>query len=634
MLLDIEIAEERSLEHLEIKVLAPGGWTKVTHVCLTVPMLVWTVTTKSHKLSCAGKHLVITPDGPCAVDQLCAGVMFVYTQTGLELVTSVSHGSEEQQLYDLRVASEDHIYYTDGIASHNSTGLGAAELFKLSVLPSYRSLYITPMHDQLKTLAEKFMDMQRGSVFPAEYSTSRGVKNSMYYKGSVKGGFLRLMHILTDSGKARGISANSLVLDEAQHFDAEHLGELSQVQKSFPETRSTVFAGTSLDMDTCLEQQYQLGSRGVWHIHCDCKDGWHALDNKEMIPKMMSVDGLCCPHTSRLLNPMLGEFVHEDRRMIDLKQLSFHLPQLIVPEYASGEKFINIWKDFKRMSEKQFLQEVMGIPVEAGVSELNEADLKACCSDRTFEQIQADYLSGKVRYAYLFSGCDWGGSDWNPATKVKQSYTVHTIYGLTPDGVMELIYACRYAGMNYQDIAGTIVEAHNKFKTFAIGTDNGGGSYYNAYMRDCGRIPTNKIISFNYTDTKLLLERIPHPEAHIMSLHRSDSISALISDIKAKKIRWPRWDVSSGFVLDCLNMRRNITESQSGRAVMRYVRHGSKADDFMQSTNYACMMKRIVTQESLIPNRQILSELSSLLGIAQTVTTADYYRQAGGHVSG
>jgi hypothetical protein len=44
-----------------------------------------------------------------------------------------------------------------------------------------------------------------------------------------------------------------------------------------------------------------------------------------------------------------------------------------------------------------------------------------------------------------------------------------------------------------------------------------------------------------------------------MSLHRSDSISALIADIKAKKILWPRWDEAVAFVGDCLNMRRNIT---------------------------------------------------------------------------
>jgi len=154
-----------------------------------------------------------------------------------------------------------------------------------------------------------------------------------------------------------------------------------------------------------------------------------------------------------------------------------------------------------------------------------------------------------------------------------------------------------------------------------MGTDNGGGAYYNAYMRDCGRIPTNKIIHFNYSDTKLLLERIPHPEAHIMSLHRSDSISALISDIKSQKILWPRWDEARGFVNDCLNIRRNITEAPSGKTVMRFVRHGSKADDFMQSTNYACMMKRITVRESLIPNKQILDEIANLFGTA-TVPTA------------
>lgn len=823
MLLDHEIAEERSVEHLGIKVHAPSGWVLVTHVCKTVPLRVWEVVTISHRLLCAGKHLVITPRGPVCADQLAEGILII-TASGYEAVRRVTDTGEDRPLYDLRVDHPDHVYFTDGIASHNSTGLCAAELFKLNVIPNYKSLYIAPLVEHTKTLADKMMDMQRGSVVPPSYITSRGLRNNMYYKESAKGGSLKLMHVLTDSNKIRGNSCQTVLVDEClvgstpiarvgeslsltdlepgdavlahshdgtviedsvlritpkgsrhtwevrtklglllvctgnerfrtptgwrylaefidpvgasacpvtnqikatgrccpgietglplgrlfsaavpicgaggldgnmldclhpdtrimalsmtgdclaedeivsiayaglqavydvetenhhtlfaggvavhncQDFDAEHLPEISQVQKAFRDSKATIFAGTSKDLDTCLEHQFQLGSRGIWHLRCECKDKWHPLNDAELIPKLMSVDGLVCPNNGRLLNPLRGEFIHEDQRMLAMKQVSFHLPQVIVPEYASGPAFMDIWRDFKRYPYKKFLQEVMGIAVASGMSELTEADLKACCSDKTFGQIQADYLSGKTRYAYVFSGCDWGGSDWNAATKTKQSYTVHTIYGLTADVKMELIYAFRYAGMNYREIAGHIVEAHNKFKAFAIGTDNGGGSYYNAHLRDCGRILTNRIISFNYTDTKLLLERIPHPEAHIMSLHRSDSISALINDIKQKNIRFPRWDDSAGFVLDCLNMRRNITESQSGRSVMRYVRHGAKADDFMQSTNYAVMMKRIITHEPLIPNRQILSELAGLFGTAPAqVGATEMVGMVGGYFSG
>lgn len=636
MLLDSEIAEERSVEHLGIEVLAPGGWVRVTHACRTIPMQVWVVKTKNYTLECAGKHLVINHLGsPIPADRLRPGDL-VETQNGVEAVTLSEPRGDVAELYDLRVDSPDHLYFTSGIASHNSTGLGASELFKGNTIPGYRSLYIAPLKEHTKTFADKIMDMQRGSVFPPDYILSKGLRNNMYYKEFPKGGSMKLLHILSDPTKIRGNSAGTVVIDEAQDFDADHLPEIAQVQKSFRDSKSTILAGTSKDIDTCLEQQYQQGSRGVWNIQCTCRMKWHPLDDREIIPKMMSVDGLKCPETGRLLNPMLGEFVHEDTRLLELKQVSFHLPQVIVPEYASGAAFLDIWRDFKRFPYKKFLQEVMGIAVDSGMTELSELDLKACCSDKTFAQIQSDYLSGRTRYAYVFSGCDWGGSDWNPAARTKQSYTVHTIYGMTGDGIMELIYANRYAGMNYQEIAGTIVEAHNKFGCFGIGTDNGGGSYYNAYLRDCGRIKTDRIITFNYSDTKLVLDRIPHPDAHIFSLHRSDSISALIADVKNQKIRFPRWDDSQGFVMDFLNMRRNITESPSGKSIMRYVRHGSKADDFMQSTNYACMLKRIVTRESLIPNQQVLDEISGMFGTSpvQIQSSEEYLGLLEGYIGG
>jgi len=74
-----------------------------------------------------------------------------------------------------------------------------------------------------------------------------------------------------------------------------------------------------------------------------------------------------------------------------------------------------------------------------------------------------------------------------------------------------------------------------------------------------------------------------------------------------------------------------------GRSTMRYIKHGSKADDFMQSTNYALMLKRIVLRESVIPNQQILDEINAIFGVAVPIETrkAQSILQAlGGHISG
>lgn len=406
--------------------------------------------------------------------------------------------------------------------------------------------------------------------------------------------------------------AGGIAVHNCQDFDMDHLPELAQVQKA-SKRPSRVFAGTSKELETCLEVHYQAGSRGVWHVRGGKPGLWWSLNDPEVIDKIITVDGLRCPETKRLLNPMNGEFIHEDARRLYAGFPSFHLPQVIVPEYTSGAKWLEIWEDFKHYPRPKFLKEVMGIPVASGNREITEDDLKKMCDpEQTFGKIQAELLSGKRRYHYIISGCDWGGSDYNPATATKQSYTVHVMLGITHDGNFDLIHAQRYAGMAYQDIAGHIVHNHNKFNGFAIAADNGVGHYYNAYLRDCGKIRSDRLILFQYNDVKDFMSQIENSMFNLYSLNRTDSISALYSDVKPPKmrLRCPRWDESSPYLMDFLNSIRSVTETPSGRSIMRYIRHGSKADDFMQAVNFAVTLGRVLLRESLIPSQQLLDELS------------------------
>lgn len=591
----------------------PGGPALITHVCRTKPMAVWEIRTVLHKLNGAGGHLISTPGGLRRIDQIRAGDS-IYTVDGVKTVTKVFNTESVARLYDIRVESGDHLFYSNGILSHNSTGIGASEFAKQNIIPNYSWMYLAPMRQHVKTFTDRLEALQRSSPFSKKWLMSKGLRSNFNFKESPAGGTFKAEHVLNDPTKIRGNSARAVVVDEAQNFDAEFLPEISQVQKSFGRNRYTAFTGTATTTDTCLQGQFDVSSQGVWYVRCSCPKKWHPLNDPEAIFKMMHVDGLRCPETGKLLDPLNGRFVNHDDNALRMGRYGIHVPQIIVPEYCRGDEWLKIYQDFLDYKPEKFLREVMGIATESGHSELTEADLKNCCGDHTFEQIQEQFFSGKRKYRYVFNGNDWGGSDWNPATKTKLSYTVHTIYGLSADGVLELLYAHRYADAHYREIAGHIASQFKKFKSYAMGTDEGGGQFYNAFMRDEGGIATNRIVSFKYGDPNDFLHRIEHPYWLMMSLHRTDSISALIEDVKNRRFLFPAWGSSNGFLRDFLNCRRNFTEIPgTGRTVMRYMKHGSKSDDFMMSTNYAAMMKRITLNENTIPNKQFLREVNSII---------------------
>lgn len=634
-----EVAEERCVAHLGIRVKSRAGFLDVTHVCKTCPLPVWRLETTGRTLLCAGKHLVVLGDDDgelCPVERLVPGCTVV-TEDGAEMVTAVTDLGELRELYDLRVEGPDHVYFTNGILSHNSTGIGSALLYKFNMLDYHRALYIAPMKDQVKTFADKLQEMQRGSIFGPEQALAQGLRNNLYYKESKRGGSVRLMHLLTDPSRIRGQSVSDICIDEAQDFDTDHLPELAQVQKASKKP-TMVFAGTSKDLDTCLETQFQMGSRGIWHVRGGKPGLWWSLNDPEVIDRIITVDGLRCPVTRRLLNPMDGMFVHEDERRLYAGFPSFHLPQLIVPEYATGNKWLEIWNDFLNYPRPKFLKEVMGIPVASGNREITEDDLKKMCDpEMTFEKIQAELTSGKRRYHYIVSGCDWGGSDYNPASATKQSYTVHVMLGITHEGNFDLIHAQRYAGMAYQDIAGHIVSKHNELGGFAIGADNGVGHYYNAYLRDCGKIRSDRLVLFQYNDVKDYLAPIQNSMFNLYSLNRTDSISALFSDVKAPRyrLRCPRWDQSATYLNDFTNSIRSITETPSGKNIMRYIRHGSKADDFMQAVNFAVTLGRVLLREPLIPSQQLIDELAHTMQVDLGSGSVQTWAQdMGGYFSG
>ena len=103
------------------EVLTDTGWEDIVKVHKTIPYTIWEIHTKSFELKCADKHLVFNEDMfPTYVDELKVGDK-IWTENGLEEVSSIDMHNEEDNMYDLELSDDsNHRYYTNGILSHNT----------------------------------------------------------------------------------------------------------------------------------------------------------------------------------------------------------------------------------------------------------------------------------------------------------------------------------------------------------------------------------------------------------------------------------------------------------------------------------------------------------------------------------
>lgn len=610
-----------------IEVLSPGGYAPVTHICKTVPLPEWRIRTADYSLRCADQHLLWV--GGVGFREACALRLgdLLETECGLQEVLEAEPTGEEVEMYDLRLDSDDHAYYTDGFLSHNSTGLGSRGLALCSIFDYYSILYIAPHPDQAKTYADRVKQLERGSAVDPSKFGETGLRSNLYYKEYPNHSTYKITNVLTDASKIRGNTARELNLDECQDFDAWLLPEVMQCIKA-TDRPVELYTGTSTTPESFLEQRYQESSKGVWMIPSPAGGGkWFSLNNPDILDDIISIDGLRCPYSGQLVNPATGEFVHESPLLLAAGDVGFHTPQIIVPAYAQGAKWLEIYDAFKSYTaagqRSKFLQEVMGIPVLSGTRELTEGDLKRMCGTQSLRATQEAVRTRKKRYRYVISGCDWGGSDFNRSVGTKVSYTVHVMIGITPDGDFDIIHARRYDGMDQEDIGGHIVKDHVKYHGYAIGSDAGMGDFYNKFLQASGDIPVERHIVWGYSASgKALIAPCKAEGAalrHLM-LNRTESISALFSDIKREgspRIRAPHWEDMRIILTDLINSYRNVRiNEETGKKTIRFIRHGAKPDDFLHALNFAVSTARLILEEPIIKDPALLERMRQALGLS------------------
>lgn len=521
----------------------------------------------------------------------------------------------------IEVESDCHTYLTeDYIVTHNSTGIGGRQLIHAHIIPKFKSMYVTPHQEFLNTYANRLREMERCFRF---YQHHKDYRQNLKFKEYPNGSQLYLIKCLTDTAEARGKTSDELLFDEAQLLDPYLLADIEQCQKAslMP---STVYAGTATTVESLLETKYMDSSQGYWFVRASgwksetAGENWINMGDQKDILAMMTPRGPVNPATGNALDVGDGRFVHKERHMYDRGRIGFHIPQVIIPEFAmKPRKWQEIWDAYQDYDIKKFMQEVMGIPSEEGEREITLQDLKDMCV-LEFNPKNEDEVAAVARknYRFIISGCDWGGSDYNPADRTKVSYTVHVMIGITPENKIHILRMQQYSGMDYRDIIDDITNYHVKYNGMAIATDFGVGAAYNMLIREHPKIPPERHFIFGYVGPMSAPLRAPASGPgwfNQYSLNRTESISALYAAIKDGEVLCYDWNVAEDRLLELLNLFRIPSETATGVQAFRYQRHGAKADDTLHALNFAFVIARLFRHEPIVEDKALKERFAKML---------------------
>lgn len=113
----------------------------------------------------------------------------------------------------------------------------------------------------------------------------------------------------------------------------------------------TMYAGTSLTIDTALEAKYQQGSQATWHVKSGDGSKWINCGDPDEVLQLIKPEGPTCPITNKPLDMLSGHFIHAYPARAAAGFTSFHIPQIIIPEYIqSSLKWLEIYKAYKDYS--------------------------------------------------------------------------------------------------------------------------------------------------------------------------------------------------------------------------------------------------------------------------------------------
>jgi len=141
----------------------PTGWSPIKKILKTIEYQAWELTLENGKsLKCADEHLVITEAGEEKHVYKLTPDDVIQTISGPSKVKTVAKLNFSDNMFDLELDDDDHVYYTNGILSHNTTVVAMYILWltcfaddKLAVIASKAMNHATEIMSRIKFAYEE-----------------------------------------------------------------------------------------------------------------------------------------------------------------------------------------------------------------------------------------------------------------------------------------------------------------------------------------------------------------------------------------------------------------------------------------------------------------------------------------------
>lgn len=194
------------------KILTQNGYKEIIEVHKTIPYRKFRIILENELfLECAYNHVIIKQDYSevYAKDSLNS---FIITQLGISRVIEVIDLEVEENMYDISIDSQDELYYSNGILSHNSGKSISTGIYLCHQYNFNKELNIGIVANK-GAMAREFLSNVKNMFIELPIWMQQGTL--VWNQGSIQNE--SKMRILTDvpsSDSFRGYSVHILVIDE------------------------------------------------------------------------------------------------------------------------------------------------------------------------------------------------------------------------------------------------------------------------------------------------------------------------------------------------------------------------------------------------------------------------------------
>lgn len=257
------------------KILTPDGYKEIISVHKTIPYKKYRIELKNGlKLECAHNHVIIDKfNNECyAKDSLHREIK---TINGVSTVVNVIDLNIEEPMYDVSIDSDDELYYSNGILSHNSGKSISTAIYLAHKFNFDKEINIGIVANK-GPMAREFLANTKNIIIELPIWMQQGVQ--VWNKGSIENE--SKMRILTDvptSDAFRGFTIAILVVDETAFIKSTVWDEFAD--SIFPSQSGLAWKkNIMLSTANGMNHFYQMvkgareGTNGMNLIEVDWKD--------------------------------------------------------------------------------------------------------------------------------------------------------------------------------------------------------------------------------------------------------------------------------------------------------------------------------------------------------------------------